>query len=218
MGRKKIGLWLMLVWGCVFFFSIRVPAAAGPEEVLAGLLEGNRRFAAGKPIHPRQDRERRSSLVPGQNPDAVILSCSDSRVPPEVIFDQGLGDLFVVRVAGNTFQDFELGSIEYGAKVLKAPLIVVLGHDRCGAVEAALGGKALPGHIEAVAKRIDRDIQNKTCPTRDKLRCAIEANVRAVVDHLEHSRPVLAPLIRENGLKVVGARYDPATGRVELLE
>jgi carbonic anhydrase len=180
-------------------------------------MKGNQRFVAGKMLHPQQGADRRGALLEGQNPFAIILSCSDSRVPPEVIFDQGLADLFVVRVAGNTFTDLELGSIEYGAIVLKAPLLMVLGHDRCGAVEATLKDKPLPGHIEALAKRIKPDLKGKTCATNDKLRCAIEANVESLVKQLQNSQPVLAPLVKEGKLVVVGARYNLETGVVERL-
>lgn len=187
------------------------------DQALEGLMMGNKRFMAGDVLHPRQGADRRKEITEGQTPFAIVLSCSDSRVPPEVIFDQGLGDLFVVRVAGNTFTDFELGSIEYGAGVLHAPLIVVLGHDRCGAVEATLAHKPLPGHIGALAKRIDLDIEGRTCATHDKLRCAIDANVSSLVKQLQNSEPILAALVGAGKLKVVGARYVLKTGEVEIL-
>jgi carbonic anhydrase len=199
-------------------FIGEVQGAQGPDASLDRLMTGNQRFVSGKPTHPQQGVERRETLAQGQSPFAIILSCSDSRVPPEIIFDQGLGDLFIVRVAGNTFGDLELGSIEFAASVLKAPLIMVLGHDSCGAVKATMDGQPLPGHIGALAKRIGPDIKGKTCATDDKLRCAIEANVASLVKQLQESQPVLAPLIKEGKLKVVGARYNLKTGAVEKVE
>jgi carbonic anhydrase len=206
----------------ILFFPLCLGAAESgttlsADQALENLVTGNKRFIAGNVLHPQQGTERRKEISKGQAPFAIILSCSDSRVPPELIFDQGLGDLFVVRAAGNTFTDLELGSIEYGAGVLHAPLIMVLGHDSCGAVEATLAGKPLPGHIGVIAKRIDQDIAGKTCPTQDKLRCAIDANVAALVKQLQSSEPVLAELVRAGKLKVVGARYVLKTGEVEIL-
>jgi carbonic anhydrase len=206
----------------IILFPVRSWAAGNgttlsPDQALESLLAGNKRFVAGNVLHPQQVAERRDALVEGQNPFAIVLSCSDSRVPPEIVFDQGLGELFVVRVAGNTFTDLELGSIEYGASVLKAPLIMVLGHDRCGAVEATLAGKPLPGHMGALTKQINSDIEGRTCATHDKLRCAIDANVLALVKQLQNSEPILASLTKEGKLKVVGARYVLKTGEVKLL-
>jgi carbonic anhydrase len=214
----KILILLGALFPVGFAFAGENPGTRDPAASLQKLMAGNQRFVSGKTLHPDQGADRREGLVQGQNPFAIILSCSDSRVPPELIFDQGLGDLFVVRVAGNTFTDLELGSIEYGASVLKAPLIMVLGHDHCGAVEATLKDKPLPGHIEALAKRIKPDLKGKTCATDDKLRCAIEANVESLVGQLGKSEPVLAPLVKEGKLKVVGARYNLATGVVERLD
>jgi carbonic anhydrase len=192
-------------------------SAMTSDQALQRLQEGNRRFVAGRMQHPTQDAKRRSEVSAGQRPFAAILSCADSRVPPELVFDQGLGDLFVVRVAGNTVDDAGLGSLEYGTSVLGAPLILVLGHSRCGAVEAALQGKPLPGHISSVAVPIEAPIKQNNCPIKkEALDCAIRANVDAVVRQLEDSQPVLKPLIQAGKLKVVGAVYDLATGMVKL--
>ena len=189
-----------------------------PDEALQRLIEGNRRFVSGSPIRPNQDEGRRVEVAESQNPFAVILGCSDSRVPPKILFDAGLGDLFVVRVAGNTLDEIILGSIEYGAGVLKAPLILVLGHSKCGAVDAALKSKSLPGHIEWLANVIRGSLVGSSCEVKSQPTCAIKWNVGWVVQKLRQSAPVLAPLVQSGKLKVVGAYYDLQSGKVEILQ
>src|SRR5262249_7971690 len=134
-------------------FSAAQEKAPTAEEALQRLKQGNARFVADK-LDQKKDigGKRRGDLAKGQRPFAIILSCADSRVPPELVFDQGLGDLFVVRVAGNVTDPVVLGSIEYGVQVLKAPLIIVLGHESCGAVQAAIAGGELPGNIAQFVK------------------------------------------------------------------
>jgi carbonic anhydrase len=190
---------------------------AGPmdgAQALRVLLEGNARFAAGKPQHPNQDTARRAALKSGQHPLAAILSCSDSRVPPTVVFDQGLGDLFVVRVAGNTADDLGLASIDYAVKQLGTRLIVVLGHDNCGAVMAAVKeykkgdhGPMLRPIRPAVAKTMRHG--------GDVISDAIDENVRLTVDRLRQSAE-FAPMVKKGDLKIVGARYDFESGRVQV--
>jgi carbonic anhydrase len=152
-----------------------------------------------------------------QKPIAVIVSCSDSRVPPELVFDQGLGDLFDVRTAGHVVGDMELGSIEYAAEHLGTPLIVVLGHERCGAVTAAVSGGEAPGHIPAVVKAIAPAVAETKSAGGDAVENAMRANVRDTVRALRSSDPVLSHLVHEGKLKVVGGRYDLDTGQVEIL-
>jgi len=198
-----------------------VPAAAGPAtsaEALQRLVEGNERFAAGRSQHPRQTPDTRADLAAGQRPFAVIVSCSDSRVGPEVIFDQGLGDLFVVRVAGNVVDDHALGSVEYAAEHLHAPLVVVLGHSRCGAVAAARdtvasGGQA-EGHVQSLVEAI-RPAVEATAGQDAEATC--RANVQHVVATLRASQPLLAHLVEGGALQVVGATYDLDTGHVTVL-
>jgi Carbonic anhydrase len=193
--------------------------AGGPtsDQALQRLVEGNQRFVSGKSIHPNQGSARLAETSKGQKPFAVILSCSDSRVPPEVVFDQGVGDLFVIRVAGNTVNEEGLGSIEYAVKVLGAPLIMVLGHSSCGAVDAALQGKPLPGHMATFTTPIDPAIKEGNCKTDSHpLSCAVGANVDHVVKQLRKYEPILAPLVKEGKLKVVGADYDLASGAVNM--
>lgn len=133
------------------------PAVTNGDEALARLMEGNARYVSAKLNHPDQTLQRRAEVASGQHPFAIILTCADSRVPPELLFDQGLGDLFVVRVAGNIVDDDILGSIEYGVGELATPLVMVLGHERCGAVKATVEsveqGGEVPGHIGAWFKR-----------------------------------------------------------------
>ncbi len=185
-----------------------------PDKALERLQQGNQRFMEAKTQHPNLSKERRDELKSGQTPFAAIVSCSDSRVPTEIIFDQGLGDLFVVRSAGNTVQNLGIGSLEYAVAVLDTRLIVVLGHSKCGAVSAAASGKSLPGHIADVGKSIYIDKTAKICPMKDKLDCAIIGNAEAVVEELKNSEPILAPLVKKGELKIVGAYYDIDTGKV----
>ncbi len=200
--------------------ALWVPASAYPQAdaSLQKLSEGNKRFVEGKSIHPQQDAARRTEVAKGQKPFASILACADSRVGPEVLFDQGLGDLFVVRLAGNTIDDLALGSLEYGAAVLGSPLILVLGHESCGAVEATMQGKPVPGHIQKLVDHLKPDIQSKTpCALKTPLDCATHANVQNVAAKLRSSEPVLAPMVKEGKVKVVGGYYNLGTGKVEIL-
>ena len=178
------------------------------DEALERLLEGNKRFVSGDLEHPRRDDERRAEQAEGQTPFAVILGCADSRVPPEIVFDQGIGDLFIVRVAGNTAaDDVTLGSIEFAVSVLQCPLLFVLGHAQCGAVAAALRamaeGTELGGYLGALTDPIRPAIRGV-----DGLDAGIAENVRRQVAHLANVFPET---------HVVGARYDLHTGRVQLL-
>jgi len=188
---------------------------------LKRLVEGNKRFVAGKPRHPNQGPRRRGQVAQGQHPFAVILGCADSRVPPEVVFDQGLGDLFVIRVAGNIVDDAVLGSIEYAAEHLGTRLIIVLGHAKCGAVaaavEAAAKGGSPPGHIGSLVKPILPAVDAAKGQPGDPLDNAVRANVGRMVRWLRSSEPVLAALVREGGVKVVGARYDLQSGAVQVI-
>lgn len=189
------------------------------RESLRLLTEGNARFAAGKPLHPRQGEARRAEVAPGQHPFAIIISCSDSRVPPEILFDQGIGDLFVVRVAGNVLDDMILGSVGYGASHLGIPLVVVLGHKRCGAVTVAVGGGEVPDYARGIVDELKPavDEARKSCKDGDLVEAASHANVRRVVQMLRKNSPVLARLIRAGELSVVGAYYDLDSGKVEFL-
>jgi len=187
------------------------------DQALESLLAGNRRFFGSTQTHPNQAAERRAELKTGQDPFAVILGCSDSRIPPEVIFDQGLGDLFVVRVAGNVLDDIVLGSIEYAASHLHTPLIMVLGHSDCGAVKATIGGGDLEGHLPTLAKAISPAVNQIMDQPGDKVNNAAKLNAKMVSEQLKHSTPVISDLVSRGGLKVVASFYDLETGRVEVL-
>ncbi len=188
------------------------------DEALAQMLEGNGRFVQGVPIHPDQDPARRFLLAKGQAPLAVVLCCSDSRVPPEVVFDQGLGSLFVVRVAGNVADELGLASIEYAAEHLGARLVMVLGHERCGAVTAAVKGGELPGHLPTLMEALQPAVAGSRGAPGDAVEGAIRANVALTSQQLRDSGPVLSGLVAKGELKVVGARYDLDTGVVEVID
>lgn len=188
-----------------------------PSAALAKLQRGNVRAAKGAAVHPRQDKARRRDTAKAQQPFAVVLACSDSRVAPELVFDQGMGDLFVVRVAGNVVDDNALGSIEYAVEHLGASLVVVLGHERCGAVKAALDGGEAPGHIGSLVHAIQPAIDETRGAKGDSLDLAVRANVARVVRQLRESEPLLKKAVDEKKIEVVGMEYDLDSGKVELL-
>ncbi len=189
-----------------------------PTEALTQLMAGNERYVAAQTDHPHQDAARRAELSGGQNPFAIILGCSDSRVPPEVIFDQGLGDLFIIRVAGNVVDNVVLGSIEYAAEHLRTPLIMVLGHSKCGAVSATVAGGKLEGHLPSLAQPIQPAVDRAKAQEGDLINNSIRENALMVADQLRSSEPVLAKLVKSGKLKVIAARYDLDEGKVDLLE
>jgi carbonic anhydrase len=193
------------------------PVSGSAEQALRALLDGNRAFVAGAASCPRQSPARRNDVAAAQHPIAVVVGCADSRVPPEAIFGQGIGDLFVIRVAGNVIDDAVLGSIEYAVEHLGAPLVIVLGHARCGAVEAALSPEPAHAHVEALVRRIRAAIAEAGSKPGDALDNAVRANVAASVREVRTSTPVLAPMVQKGRVKVVGARYDLETGAVELV-
>ncbi|MGV8906051.1 MAG: carbonic anhydrase [Acetobacterium sp.] len=188
------------------------------EDSLKLLEEGDARFIADKTTIKDFSSAKRSDLSNnGQTPFAVVVSCSDSRVPPEEIFDQGLGDLFVIRVAGNVIDPVTLGSIEYGVEHLNSQLVVVMGHEKCGAVKAALDGGEAAGSIGAIVEKIQPSVEiaKATGATDTALYDkAIEENVRNSIAEIEKS-PLVEELVAAGKLKIVGARYDLDTGKVE---
>ena len=185
-----------------------------PELALENLEKGNQRYVNDQLEHPRRDLERRESLQSSQAPFATVLTCSDSRVSPEVIFDQGLGDIFVVRVAGNVAGQIEQESIEYSAVYLGSSLIFVLGHENCGAVKAVLANKT--EDIESIAKLIQPALAQTNLQGNDATVAAIKANVLNVVKQLQNN-PVIAKLIQDKKINVVGGYYNLTSGKVELL-
>jgi carbonic anhydrase len=217
-----------------------------PAEALSRLKEGNSRFTAGNRQHPHESSDeraymaknsyenagmiflgmtpdqaakRRAELRKHQHPFVTIVSCSDSRVPPEIVFDEGLGDLFVLRVAGNVINDESLGSIEYSIDHLAVRLIVVLGHQRCGAVKAAKDtiaakGKA-PAHIESLVKAIRPAVE---ATAKEDLEATVEANEKNVVQALRTSTPILKPKVDSGEVRIIGANYSLDTGAVTFLD
>jgi carbonic anhydrase len=187
------------------------------KEAIKRLQEGNERFVRGELVRPNQGIDRRLEVLKGQTPFAAILGCSDSRVPLKIIFDQGFGDLFVVRVAGNVADDIVSASIEYAAEHLHVPLVVVLGHQNCGAVQAAVKGGSAHGHIPALLEALGPAIeQGRAQGGNDLVEQAIRANVRLTVDTIRDSS-LIAPMVREGRTEVVGAYYSLETGKVEFL-
>ncbi len=198
------------------------------KEALDRLREGNRRFVADKSNAGTSDQERRREVVDGQEPFAIILGCSDSRVPAEMVFDQGLGDLFVIRVAGNVVAPSQIGSVEFAAERYRTKLVVVLGHSQCGAILATLEELKRPNenqsrNLKSIVDRIrpsvetllDTDLKHD----HDALvHQSVRANIRASANHLRHGSELLEDLIQNEGLLVVGAEYSLETGMVEFFD
>ena len=193
------------------------PQPLTASQVLQLLLDGNQRYVDKKLTHPHQDAARIHELAIGQHPIAIVLGCSDSRVPPEVIFDLGLGDLFVIRVAGNVVDDVVLGSIEYAAVEFGVSLVMVLGHERCGAVMAAVKHRQVPGHISTLMLAIQPALERVKNVGNDPIDAAVLANVALTVEQVETSEPILAARVQQGTLKVVGARYDLDDGLVKIV-
>jgi carbonic anhydrase len=223
---RKIGLVTVMV-AALFSTALVVASQIGggvtPDEALQKLLAGNKRYVASTMGSCTQTTAAlREVVAKGQKPYAIILTCSDSRVPPEIIFDQTLGEIFVVRVAGNIPDPVVLGSIEYAAEHLGSPLIMVLGHERCGAVTAAVDAKGEPeGNIGAIIKRIQPAVRDarKNCVEAEKgklVECAIDANMARVAMALTKESPLLAHLVKEGKVKIVTAKYDLDDGMVTI--
>lgn len=202
------------------------PASAGPsaDEVLQRLREGNERFVKGATVSPRRSPEDFRALAAGQRPLAVIVGCADSRVPPEILFDQGVGDLFVVRVAGNVIGGagaFVKGSVEYGIAELGISLVMVLGHSQCGAIKAAIkhldDKDALPGSIGPLVNSIRPAVVKAKSRPGDPLDNAIRVNVEIGVGQLRSLPPIVGPAVQRGAVKVVGGVYELSTGSVGLI-
>jgi len=200
------------------------------HEALDRLKEGNRRFAANVTgADPYLHQARRAELTTGQHPFAIILGCADSRVPAEIVFDQGLGDLFVIRVAGNIVAPSQVGSVEFAADRFDTRLVVVLGHSQCGAITATLDELERPSNhprnrnLQSIVDRVRPSIAGllATELRNDRnalVREAVRANIRASVDHLRHGSQILEEAAEKNGLLVVGAEYSLETGKVEFFD
>lgn len=198
-------------------------AALTPEAVFVQLKEGNQRFVEGR-LTPRDYKAQAAATADGQYPKAAVLSCLDSRVPPEIVFDQGIGDLFVGRVAGNFENADLLGSLEFATAVAGVPLIVVLGHTSCGAIKGAVAGVEL-GYLTAMLENFDevlaqvRAIQETADEMGDEvIRAAIEENVRKTMGDILDSSEVISELVESGDLGIVGGVYDLATGQIVWME
>lgn len=188
------------------------------QEALNLLKEGNKRYVNGELRHPHTDASWRDSLQAAQHPFAVVLSCADSRVVPELVFDQGLGDLFVIRVAGNIAKEKVIGSIEYAVKFLGSKLVVVMGHEKCGAVSASLSDADPGGHIGAIIERIKPAVYMAKRMEGDLLTNAIKINAQIVSEELKESKPILIDGVKAGGVKIVSAYYKLSSGEVEFDE
>jgi len=188
------------------------------SDIWQELLSGNKRFVEGNPTHPNQSIARRQEMAKGQNPRAAVLACADSRVSPEIVFDQGLGDLFVVRVAGNVVNDPILGSLEYAVEHLGTRLIVVLGHQRCGAVAAACAGGEAPGHIGSLVQALAPAVDKIGKSEEGRVDWVAKENVRMMAKSLRSCGPILEEFVRQGKLEVAGAFYNLDTGAVEIVE
>jgi len=218
--KKASALLISLVMGVSFGVGAMAAeggSTVGGKSARQKLLDGNRRYVEAKRSHPNQTAERRTEVAKGQHPFAAIVSCSDSRVPPEVVFDQGLGDLFVIRLAGNILDDAALGSLEYAVEHLGVKYILVLGHERCGAVDATVKGGEAPGHIGSVVKAIQPAVSKVKGEPGDLLDNAVRVNVVMVVEQLKSSGPILAEHVKKGNLAIEGGRYDLYDGVVALL-
>lgn len=187
------------------------------DEALKKLLDGNKRFVQDKREYPDQSRGRLRSVATAQHPFATILSCADSRVPAEIITDRGLGDLFVVRIAGNVISPYVIGSLEFSVVELGVQLIMILGHERCGAVSAAVKGEPLPGRIGTFVEDIKPAVESVRNKPGNLVENTVVANVQFQVKSLLESSVMLAQMVREGKLKVVGGRYDLDTGEVTIV-
>jgi carbonic anhydrase len=213
------------------FTAISYAQDQNPDDALSALKDGNKRFCSGRLLHNHQDFARIDELKTEQKPFAIVVSCSDSRVTPEIVFDQGLGDIFSIRTAGNVMADYEEGSIEYAAEHLGTKLIIVMGHTSCGAVKAFMDIKhnheekddhhtEKLGHIESIIKKLDsEEEENEVFKTEgDAYNRAIVANVIHGVKQLRKSEPFLREMHEEGEVQIIGAIYHIESGEVEFLD
>lgn len=192
------------------------PQSLSPDSALQKLMAGNQRFAQHHPQYPDQSQMRLQEVAQAQHPFVTILSCADSRVPAEIIFDQGIGDIFNVRIAGNIATPEAIGSIEYAVVLLGTPVLMVLGHERCGAVTAAVQNEVLLGDIGSFVKAIKPAVKRVKDQSGDAVENAVVANVQDQIERLKRS-PLLSERLQSGKLKIVGGRYDLDTGNVTII-
>ena len=228
MKRPGIVASLAIVFSIFAAFALAsVGSGISADEALGRLLAGNKRYVESKmSACGETTATAREKLAKGQQPYAIILSCSDSRVPPEIIFDKSLGEIFVVRVAGNVPDPVVLGSIEYAAEHLGSPLVMVLGHERCGAVKATVdaNGKGegnIGAIVKAIAPALKKAKKDKNCDLKDKeklVECVVDANAQMVAKNLTKQSRVIRELVHEGKLKIVAAKYDLDDGKVTVFD
>jgi carbonic anhydrase len=191
------------------------------DQSLQRLMEGNKRFMTTNPLYPNLTSERRAEVAKGQNPFAIIFGCADSRVPPELVFDQGLGDLFVIRTAGQALDDAVLGSIQFGVEELNIPLVMVLGHGKCGAVAATIQvvekNAVAHGRINTLVEIIKPAVETAMGKQGDLLENSVRANIQLTVDKLKTS-PFLSNYSDKGKINIIGARFDLNRGAVNIIE
>jgi carbonic anhydrase len=224
---KRISLAMLILFMAVALAAPALATTANPgisaDEAMRVLKAGNARYVEGKLQHPHQDRARRALTAgQGQHPLATILTCSDSRVPAEIIFDQGIGDIFVIRVAGNVAATDEIGSIEYAVDHLAVPVVMVLGHTQCGAVTAVVENSKLPPNIASLVAPIKPavDKAREANPEAAKdvlLKAAITDNVWQAIEDMLRQSPIIREKARDHHVQVVGALYDLDSGQVQWL-
>lgn len=194
--------------------------AQDPVDIWTSLIEGNMNFASGK-TQKHNLVKQRESLTKGQAPKTIVVTCSDSRVAPEYIFDQGLGEIFVVRVAGNVMDKNALGSVEYAAEHLHSENIIVMGHQSCGAVKAALAGKTPSENINSIIEQIEpavEHVRSKKIAKDEELNATIEENVRHQIEHMTHHSEIIHELMEKGKLTIKGAVYSLETGKVTFVK
>ncbi|MCU0536536.1 MAG: carbonic anhydrase [Hydrococcus sp. Prado102] len=212
------GISAMLGWNVKFAQATEVNRESmTPDTALKRLLDGNQRFVEHKLQNPDRSLKRQLEIAKAQHPFAAILSCADSRVPAEIIFDEGLGDLFDVRIAGNIATPEAVGSLEYATALLNTPLLMVVGHERCGAVTAAVENKPLPGKIGTFAKAIAPAVTRVKDESGDPVENAVVANVLYQIEQLKQASTLLTDLVETGKLAIVGGRYDLDTGKVTIV-
>ena len=215
--KGKAGLMDSVQWRREHYIVDRDSAFGYPRVGLRKLMGGNRRFVENKAIRPRQDRAALLSVEKKQNPFAVIVACSDSRVPNEILFDQGVGDLFIVRTAGQVMAAASYGSIEFATVALGTKLVVVMGHQSCGAVDAAIRRPDVPGHIITLVNSIKSAAEATKNMPGDRLDNTVRQNVLDQVNELRDLEPVLSKKYKSGEVLIVGAVYQLHTGQVEFL-
>lgn len=236
MGKTAAVVGLVVVAAGLAFASSHGGAEISPDEALQKMMDGNKRYIENQMTGSKLcDVTTRASLSKSQKPYAIVLTCSDSRVPPEIIFDKGLGEIFVVRVAGNVPDPVVLGSIEYAAEHLGSPLVMVLGHERCGAVAATVGAKGKStgsANIDAIVKAISPNIKSAArecdaCKGESKcadtkkdvfVECVVDANARTVAASLTKKSKILKHMVAEKKIKIVAAKYDLDDGVVTIFK